>query len=217
MLTVACVWVSGHVRYSADYVIKLRSMVERFLPRPFQFVCLTDRPWLLPSDLRTIPIGLDPHLKGWWAKLELFAPRREWPGRVLYLDLDTLVVNDLQQIVDFPAVFALAPDGKSAFAPRTHTVVKRFNSSVMVWDGSSQTELYERWRENPQRIAAKYWGDQDVIGAWCPDAVAMPLTWFPRISEGQPPFRPDAKVVLMKRPKNEEAAKQWPWMREAWV
>lgn len=212
-LTVAAVWVDGQVPYTVDYVVRLRAMVSRHLTRPHRFVCLTDRPDALPADLDTIRIALPPGLFGWWAKVELFNAAHGLAGRVLYLDLDTLVVHALDPIVEYPAWFALVPPG-GTFQPRTHQTIRRFNSSVMVWETGHTRALFEAWTP---AVAAALWGDQDWIGQQMPDAATMPATWFPRLSElrGQPPS-PGAIVVLAKKPKNAEAAQRWPWVDQAW-
>ncbi len=213
MLTVACVLVRGHVAFTPEYVKRLHSMARRRIGREFEFVCLTDQPELMPRGVRPIKISLPPGLKGWWAKIELFRPGR-FGGRVLYLDLDTLLVDALDEIIDYPAEFALAPCGAPDFkAPNGRATVKRFNSSVMVWDWDAVADIYRKWTP---AVAARLWGDQDWIGELCPDARAMPPDWFPRLSVKRESWPGDSKVVLCKRPKNSDAAAMWDWFDKAW-
>lgn len=214
MLTVTCVFVQGEYPYTVEYVTRLRAMVARWIDRAFRFVCLTDQPWLF-SDVETIPItklhGFAP-----WSKLHLFNPERQWEGRVLYLDLDSLIVAPLAPIIDAPASFAITDD--SLAKPRAYdafgrSIVRRFNSSVMAWDGGTHTSLFIDWTPD---VADRLSGDQDWIGEQLPKAYAMPRAWFPRISEVTTPFPVDAKVVLVKQPKNMIAAATWPWFAQAW-
>lgn len=219
MTTIACVLVNGHVKFTRDYVARLQSMVARFMDRPYRFVCLTDHPARkMPAGVDVIPVRLPLGLKGWWAKIELFNPDHRLSGRVLYLDLDTLVVAPLAPILDFQAAFALAPNGASSFTPSNGLqTVKRFNSSVMVWHADLSTTAAVYWTWVPA-VASRLWGDQDWIGEQCPHAAVMPGAWFPRVSElGADRPGPDAKVVLCKVPKNVEAAQRWPWVQEAWA
>lgn len=213
MITVASVWVRGQVPYGLEYVTRLRNMVDRHLTRAHAFVCLTDRPWLLPADIRGIPIAT-PALKGWWGKVELFNRRHGFAGRMLYLDLDSLIVDSLESIVKFPAPFALVPDAGSFQGKDCLTVVKRFNSSVMVWDAGVNSRLYDDWTP---AVGKRLHGDQDWIGEQMPEADMMPLDWFPRMSQlsGRPPVAP-ARVVLVKKPKNHEASDQFPWFSAMW-
>lgn len=216
MLTVACVWVNANVQYGAEYVIKLNAMVTRHLNRPFKFVCFTDRPVLVsPVVDRAIPIQIPKGMFGWWAKVHLFNPEHNLAGRVLYLDLDTLVVDDLAPIVDYPADFALVPHAGTFQGRNGLQVVKRFNSSVMVWDAGTQDRIYTNWTP---KTTERLWGDQDHIGEQCPDAATMPASWFPRLSELRWPMPvTEAKVVLCKVPKNTVAAKILPGFAEAWA
>lgn len=217
MITVACVWVKGNVPYSAEYVARLQSMVARHLSREHRFCCLTDRPKQLPSGVEPIEIASPHPLAGWWSKVQLFNPALPLKGRVLYLDLDTLVVRDLAPIVDYPAPFALVPHEGNFKGMRGRAVVKRFNSSVMAWDVGSFGMAALHWTWTPA-VAKRLHGDQDWIGEQCPGAAVMPQSWFPRLSSigegGEVPAA--ARVVLSKKPKNFEAAAQWPWFNALW-
>ena len=128
MLTVACVFVRGHGPFTVEYVAKLRAMVAKHLSRPHRFVCLTDRPDWMPDGVESIAVPPVPaKVFAWWAKVNLFNPYDDLGTRTLYLDLDTVIVDALDPIVDFPAPFALIPDA-GTFKPKTgHLVVKRFN------------------------------------------------------------------------------------------
>jgi hypothetical protein len=135
--------------------------------------------------------------------------------RVLYLDLDTLIVGSLDDVADYPSRFALVPHAGTFNGRDGLAVVKRFNSSAMVWDADVPGYLYDTW--HPQ-VMRRLFGDQDWIGEQTHEADTMPIEWFPRLSAikgGRIPT--DAKVILCKKPKNEEAAEQWPWFRERWA
>ena len=214
MTTVVCVWVRANVPYDVEYVTKLYSMVSRWLSRPFRFVCLTDQPEALPVYIDVVSIKHPKGLYGWWSKVELFNQAHGFTGRMLYLDLDTLVVDKLDDIVDYPAPFALVPHAGTFNGKFGLQVVKRFNSSVMVWDAGTQDHIYRNW---VPKVARRLWGDQDWLGEQCPFAATMPAEWFPRLSQVSWPSTPkDAKVVLCKVPKNEVAAKTLVGFQEAW-
>lgn len=218
LTTVCCVFVKGEYPYTAEYVTRLRAMVARWMDRPFRFVCLTDQPWRFSAPIETIPVtklaGFAP-----WTKLELFNPIRQWTGRMLYLDLDTLIVAPLAPIIDTFAPFAITDDPARSHTPRTkdsygRQIVRRFNSSVMVWDGGTHTELYTEWRP---AVAKRLSGDQDFIGEQLPHATTLPRAWFPRISEAvRPPWPVDAKVIFCKVPKNKILAEENPWFEPLW-
>jgi hypothetical protein len=220
-MTVTCVFVRGEYPYTAEWVTRLYAMVARWIDRPFRFVCLTDQPEAFEAPIETVRIAADPRYQAYWAKLELFNPARDWSGRVLYLDLDVLIVAPLAPIIDHPAAFVITDDPPSGHKkPRTHDrfgkqIVRRFNSSVMAWDGGAQTAIYRAWTP---AVAEAFSGDQDYLGLECGHAVGLPRAWFPRLSEVQgPPFDPDVKVILTKFPKNDVAVTRFPWFAELWA
>ena len=233
-VVIACVFVHGHVKdFRPEYVIKLASMVSRHMDgRPYRFVCLTDRPEKIyarnvelvkippPAPLpRPMPYGYPAGkaIFAWWSKMRLFDPSLGFTGRVLYLDLDTLVVDSLLPILDYPADFALVPDQGTFQGKFGLRLVKRFNSSVMVFDAGCE-RARKVWDTYTPETPSILWGDQDHLGEQIPDAAAMPLEWFPRISAlgGEKPQKPST-VVLCKWPKNTLAASMYPWVREVWV
>lgn len=219
-LTVACVWVQGNVDYTKEYVLRLRSMCAKSVPQ-HRFVCLTDRPDVFNGCLDTI--RLDPlplGVPGWWAKVQLFnkAHAALQTGRVLYLDLDILLVDNFQLVVDWPG-FAIVPDGAPNFVGNARLkTVKRYNSSVMCWDGGRFNSIYDDWDLS---VTRRLWGDQDWIGEKYATLDKMPLAWFPRLSQVMTRGLVDermrcAKAILCKKPKNLEAAKRWRWFDMAW-
>lgn len=218
-LTVACVWVRGNVPYSAEYVTRLRSMCKRSLPE-HDFVCITDMAAYLPEDLQTIQVKKLEGF-GWWTKLELFNPRHSQlqHGRVMYMDLDTLAVNKLDDVAYYCDGFAIVPHAGNFMGKGEKKVVKAFNSSVMSWNGGHFNDLYLDW--SPE-VTRRLWGDQDWLGERLVHAqtTKMPIEWFPRLSEITDRNVDDvigrAKIVLCKKPKNLEAAKMWPWFNKAW-
>lgn len=85
-MTVACVLRSGG-GFTTDDVDALHRAFLRYDPG-VDFVCLSD----VPVRCRWISLSTD--LPGWWAKMELFRPGLFTGERVLYIDLDTVVVGD---------------------------------------------------------------------------------------------------------------------------
>jgi len=222
-MTVACVYVSGPYPYTPEYVIRLARMVRRWLARPFRFVCFTDQPGLFEAPIETIRIPATlpaaPKAIGYWNKLQLFNPVHGLSGRVLFLDLDVLVVSDLAPIVDYPAPFALAADEIALEKPTPAinsvglTILRQFNASAMAFDGGTLADLWQDWSPT---VTDRLQSDQDWYAERRPEASAMPASWFPRISRVQPPWPADAKVVLVKTPKNHLAVQKWPWFDAQW-
>jgi hypothetical protein len=217
MLTVACLLVRGHVGFTPEYVFRLRSMVARTLRQPHRFVCFTDQPDRFRNSVDTITIKAPPGCFAWWAKIELFNARHGLKGRVLYLDLDVLIVRSLASVAgQQERPFALVPHAGQWQGKGRQVTIPRYNSSVMVYEVCDRLALlYDRWTPS---VAARLWGDQDWIAENFPHEHTMPVEWFPRFSEVRDPpaWPPAARVVLCKKPKNHVALQTWPWFDQIW-
>jgi len=139
-LTVAVVNHGNYLGRGDEYVAKMRAMTSRNLTTPHQFVCLTD----------------EGEYGGWWSKIELFRPGR-FKGRVLYLDLDSVVVGPLD---------TLAATKGIVYLPDWGWTVADLCSSVMCWDAGEHDDVFTSFTfETPEFFR----GDQDWItrlGGW---------------------------------------------------
>lgn len=133
MLNIACVQVGNYGGRGAEYVNVLFDMVYRNLGIPYRFVCFTDDPEGLNEAIDARPaVG-----EGWWAKLALFAPEAFEAGdRVLYFDLDTLVIGEITELAEYQGKFACLrdfyrPDG--------------YGSGVMAWEAGTLSHVWFDW------------------------------------------------------------------------
>lgn len=150
-LTVACVLRSGGWCGPED-VQRLAAGVARHLPTQHRFVCLTD---VGVPGIETIPLRT--RWTGWWAKLELFTPGL-FGGRVLYLDLDTVVVGDLSEIASCAAPFAALA---SFYEPAAA------DSGVLTWEAEADfaLEVWQEFSARPARWTKRYYGDGQFVSA----------------------------------------------------
>ena len=91
--------------YSPDDVRRLQRMVAKNTTVPHQFAVITDRPELFcgDPDVRAIPIDWTTHVRGTcYVRLMTFHPKgREMIGdKVLQLDLDTLIVGNIDHLLN---------------------------------------------------------------------------------------------------------------------
>lgn len=152
--TVLCVLKSGG-DYDAEYVRKLRDGVARHLTMPHRFVCLSD------VDVPCERIPLKHGWPGWWSKLEIFRPG-VITGPTLYLDLDTVIVADLDDVASIQDDFAM-------LNIREKDV--RVGNSGAMWIAKPFPHVYERFAEKPdywidyheRHAHDRYMGDQAFI------------------------------------------------------
>ena len=145
MITVACVLKSGG-DYSPEWVYALKRGLNRHLPEPFRFVCLTDMAGIPPVWAVSLVHGW----RGWFSKLELFRPGL-FEGPVLYIDLDTLPVGDLTELASYRGPFGMLSD---FYQPRMAA------SGVMAWTPGPHTEaIYHAFTKVTKRPAGRsdYW------------------------------------------------------------
>ena len=131
-LTVVCV--KWGTLYGADYVNRLSRGARRALGDGgvAAFICFTDDSAGLDADIevRSLPAG-QADWKGWWYKACLFAADAGLQGRVLYLDLDTVIVGSMQPLRHYAGAFAtLSTVGFEAEEGNADG----YNTSAMLWD-----------------------------------------------------------------------------------
>lgn len=185
MITVACVNHGNYLGRGQEYVDKMRSMVSRHLSQPHEFVCLQDE-----------------GESGWWSKIELFRPGR-FKGRVLYLDLDSVVTGSLDELVAQVGIVDLSDWGWP-----THTLC----STVMVWDAGEHEDVYTEF-EPP--CMQSYRGDQDwitAIGGWWPLTAHLCRSYRYHAVNGPPVGC--VHVSMHGKPKPHEITTGW--VPEAW-
>ena len=142
---VACVLRSGG-EYGPWHVAWLRDQCAKHLPG-IPFVCFSD------IDVPCERVRLAYTYPGWWSKLEVFLTDR-LPGDVLYLDLDTVIVGNLQPLLG----------GKT-------TCLADFNrpstlqSSIMYLTEFDRRCLWHEWSRDPawHMERFKVGGDQDFV------------------------------------------------------
>ena len=137
LLNVVCVK-HGAV-YGSEYVNRLYAMVARNLEAGTEgwFICYTDDATGIDNAIHVRELPAD--LRGWWGKLYLFAPGQFEEGeRVLFFDLDTLILGPLDDIARYEGEFAILRD---FYRPNG------WGSGVMAWRGGWGARIWEQWNK----------------------------------------------------------------------
>jgi hypothetical protein len=183
-------------------------MVAKNLTLPHQFVCLSN---VHVKGVGCIPLEDD--LPGWWSKIELF--KHDF-GRTLYLDLDTLPVGSLDEIVNYPAEIAFSPPhhvlvGQPEPTKRPGLNI-RYQTSCMVWTPPAGVEIFKCFHESTMR---RLNGDQDWIAELNPGYALMPKEWFGKIKHCPDGPKHDMKVVFGGAVKNDDS--NYKWVKDVWL
>lgn len=210
--TVVCVLNMGDFRkrpYQPHWVQKLRRMVARNLGE-HRFVVLSN---VEVPGVETIMLRRP--WEGWWSKLEAFKPGL-FDGRVLMLDLDVLITDDLTPLFNWPGQFvAMKSEGNGPTRIQEgKRVTSGLNSGTMAWTPCEQTErLYTEFHAGYQNELR---GDQDWITEQYPDPEFFPTEWFIRLKDCPNGPPPGVRVLHCMPLKNNRAADRYAWVRELW-
>lgn len=154
--------------YSWEYVEKLHSMLCRHLTPGVRLHVYTEAERVVPEpyikhSLEPLPVTRPG--RSWWYKMQLFNTEHH-AGPLLYFDLDTVIVGNLNWICQQSTTYFWAPqDFKYLWRPMHFGL----NSSVMWWDTRRYQYIWDSF--NQQDLAQnmkKYHGDQDYISANIP-------------------------------------------------
>ncbi|MGB0903172.1 hypothetical protein [Halocynthiibacter sp.] len=140
------------------------------VPGELRFVCLTDnRDGLLDGiEAREIPdIGLAPaawKLPGVWRKLSLFSDEISDLGRVLFIDLDMMIVGDLQPFFDQVEGSRFLNVGKSWY-PGKEGLEKEVGTGVYSYDIGENAHVLTAFVQDMEGHMQNWQNEQDFVGA----------------------------------------------------
>jgi len=153
-------------KFSAEYVVKLRNMVQRNLSYAHRFICLTDDESELQPEIETLPLARS-DLEYCWNKLLLFGSL-PLTGTALYFDLDVVITGDIDCLIEYrsDAPFMSIKNWGLFAAPQFNSSVIRFtpNNYTPVLDDFIAKRAAGELRELREWDA--YLGSRDRVVYW---------------------------------------------------
>lgn len=209
-VTFCCVQVGNYEGRGAEYVNNLFDMVKRNLSAgyPGRFVCITDDATGLHPDIQVIkaPEGIG----GWWVKLWMFKRGVFNEGeRVIFMDLDTLVIGELDVLAGYSGQFATLRD---FYYPQ------QVGPAVIAWEVSDlSASIYEEWKAcgfTTQGHGDLWWINnlnQGRFAARCDKLQDLYPGMFVSFKAGCNPYPPKAaKVVCFHgQPRPHNSGQKW--------
>ncbi len=223
-------------RYGPEYVNRLYGMVARHLSVPFQLVCFTDDAGGIDErvsirDLPALDLPAEAPERGWNKLTTLQAGLGGLQGEALFLDLDVVIVDRIDDFFTYPAEFAIIPDARL----RRRMIG---NSSVYRFKIGKYDDILQRFRRDFAQIRRQFRNEQAYLSAeirkrgelsfwpdaWCPSfkhdcMPSWPLTYF-----RDAPIPTGAKIIVFHgHPKPPDAiagvSRKWyrPVRPTAWV
>lgn len=166
MTTVDCACVIHGDAYDWIYVERLYNMLQRNTSYTIKMHVFTeaDRPVpdYMVKHVLTEWSGISGHKKSWWYKMQMFNARH-FQGRLLYLDLDTVIIQNIDWMWQTDANhFWTIKDFRYLWRPQWNGL----NSSVMLWDTKKYHWIWDKFSgENIDTVVKQYHGDQDYLTA----------------------------------------------------
>lgn len=163
-----CACVIHGTAYPWTYVERLYNMLSRHITPGIRLHVYTEADRSVPEPM--IKHVLDPWVipspkKSWWYKMQLFNSVHH-AGPLLYFDLDTVIVRNIDWIWQQPTSYFWAiRDFKYLWRPN-HTGI---NSSIMWWNTEQYQTVWDTFAQLDLALTMqKYPGDQDYISAMIP-------------------------------------------------
>lgn len=150
--------------YGPEYVNRLFAMVSRNVDSPVRFVCFTEDATGLRDDIeiKALPDFPEPPYKyarycSAWRKLALFdAAKLGLEGRVLFLDLDIVILRSIEPLFEGAAPFMML---ENWYQPG------KGQASVMRFDGDSMKPVLTRYLADPIAVLEEFVTEQEYIWA----------------------------------------------------
>lgn len=227
MLSVVTAFWQGKRRpwqtYTPECVNVLARMIQRNLTLPHDFVCLTDQPAVgFDSNIKlaTLDRGLIP-LGNAYPKIAVFKeePQGVSGDRILFLDLDTVIVGSLDALASRPEPIVMLPE--FIRSPR-HCY---YNTSAMLLDRGVCPRVWNLFDRKTSPAAVQKTGkvgsDQvwisELFGSDCPVWDKGEIVSFKyQCQKGVPP---DARICSFHgrfKPWDTAVQRDHPWIVDYW-
>jgi hypothetical protein len=144
-------------KYDAEYVNKLYSMTKRHCTVDYKFVCITEDAIGLNSNIEVLPLIIDPEISGWWYKIMLFDRNFPLMGKLLFIDLDVVILGNINKFFEHDEKSFVISRG---FSKKNYLGM---NSSCFRLDTGSQAHVYDDFIKDKIGITKQLHGDQDWI------------------------------------------------------
>jgi hypothetical protein len=169
--------------YPADYVNVLYNATRKAMRGPFRFLCLTDRAEGLQQGIEVLPIpdlGLEQRewfVGGVWPKLGIYDRQfHGLKGRILFVDLDMVVLRDLDAFFDIPGRFVGIDAGPRWGRPGS-TAPQQLGSALVAFDIGSLGHLADKFRAEKTAIIGQYRTEQAYTEAELGEIGFWPEGW----------------------------------------
>ncbi len=152
-VTIAMVYKSGGDVYDHAYVDRLSISISKYITIPKEVVLLTDVHSSFDNVDRIVQFSHS--FPKWWGKIELFRNDIFDTNMVLYLDLDTIILKNINNIAEYNSYFCGLLDFYK---------LSGFGSGMMLFNPHTHHNIYTTFIEHSQAYMTNcMYGDQQFI------------------------------------------------------
>lgn len=169
--------------YPSNYVNVLYNATRKAMRGPFRFLCLTDNGEGLLPAIEVLPIpdlGLEPRewfVGGVWPKLGIYDRHfHGLKGRIVFIDLDMVVLRDLDAFFDVSGTL-VGIDGGPRWGRPSVEAKPELCSALVAYDIGALGHLADRFRAERTQIMASYRTEQAYTEAMITDLGFWPDEW----------------------------------------
>ncbi len=156
-------------RYSPGYWNILRAAVKRNLSVPHRFIVICDNEIGLDREIETIKLDMGKDFFDFWTKMTIFRPRPFGiDGRILLLDVDTVITGNLDEIAGLEGDFYTYPGWWT----------KWYAFGVTLMEAGIRRILWDLFAADPQGMMKRYFNDEAFITDVFPDEACFPDPWI---------------------------------------
>lgn len=146
-INIALVLKTGGDTYTHRYVNALAQNIRNNVNLKFTLSVLTDNDMGIDSNLVDETIPFKHNYRGWWSKIELFRPKIFSGERVFYMDLDTVLVRNIDELLRYNTTFGGIRDLYH------HNFLQ---TGILSWNPNYNHQVYENFVPRAAHIMANY-------------------------------------------------------------
>lgn len=194
--------------YTEQQVKRLYRQVQDKLTLPHRFVCLSD----VPIEFCDVNFKMEYAFTGKWSKIEIFRPDLPLNNEILYFDLDTILLENIDCFFAGEDFVLRKPsiDYKTRITQEGKKKIRRYSSSIMNFKKNSRPEIWENF---DQKIMDRFHFDQDYIGHIIPKEKTFPEKWATKFYPEFHKKRPKYKVVCFCG-QNKSYTSNYKWIKD---
>lgn len=218
MITIVCFkW--GN-KFSAEYVNKLYNAIKRNVTIPYEFICFTENPKGI--ECKTKPFLND--LPTWWYIIGLFNKDHGFKDKILYMDLDTVIMDNIDHILSLDTDFAITEDFYRPKGLQTTFIMWKPEWGYYIWDNLVKTLPFnslEAFKGGTNRFIEQNTSNVDIFQTHFPKEF---ISYKVHVRDNKQPRRnklpgdiTTAKIVCFHGKPMPHNMRNLKWMKEHWI